>query len=347
MNKKILFSVIPLMFFFIPFTGCAKEANFGNAESRSESAVDTNSESPSAVSESIKDSNSGHSSSASEHSKENKHISGYVFSADENIMYLDTENPGPRKYPHEGEDRQVAFDISNAVIDIENDPVINIPTLRTSLSVDVDYFEKDGKNIATYVSGYGAEVAPLDPAFSTANGYLLKVEDNLIYIDPLNRGSRKYHGEGEDRAMIFDVSKAELHFPKGMDAKLQAGIDVDITYQIKNGKNIAFHIVSDGKVINPHAADEQQTSGFVLNIGDNIMYLDTENSGARTTPNEGEDRAVAFDLSEADIEIERSELTDNRNLRPGLCVNVSYYVRDGKNIATYVHSDGVEVEAKN
>ncbi|WP_334196569.1 hypothetical protein [Muricomes intestini] len=108
-------------------------------------AVDTNSESPSAVSESIKDSNSGHSSSASEHSKENKHISGYVFSADENIMYLDTENPGPRKYPHEGEDRQVAFDISNAVIDIENDPVINIPTLRTSLSVDVDYFEKDGK----------------------------------------------------------------------------------------------------------------------------------------------------------------------------------------------------------
>ncbi|WP_230398454.1 hypothetical protein [Novisyntrophococcus fermenticellae] len=92
---------------------------------------------------------------------ENMHASGYVFSADDNIMYLDTENPGPRNYPHEGEDRQIAFDIRSAVIDITYDPILNSDRLRTSLSVEVDYYIKDGKNIATYVSGDGAEVNPI------------------------------------------------------------------------------------------------------------------------------------------------------------------------------------------
>lgn len=41
-------------------------------------------------------------------------MQSYVLSVNGTTMYVDLENPGARTYPGEGEERQTAFDISNA-----------------------------------------------------------------------------------------------------------------------------------------------------------------------------------------------------------------------------------------
>lgn len=67
------------------------------------------------------------------------------------------------------------------------------------------------------------------------------------------------------------------------------------------------------------------------------MYLDLENSEGRTYPGEGEDRAIAYDIGSAQIDAPRG-------VRRGITADVTYYIEDGKNIATEVKSDGDEKE---
>lgn len=84
----------------------------------------------------------------------------YVFSVEGDTMYVDLENPGPRNYPGEGEDRKVAFDISGAEVmqtDIsEVNPRRDNP-VRTAVIVTIDYHTVDGKYIADKITTDGQE----------------------------------------------------------------------------------------------------------------------------------------------------------------------------------------------
>ena len=73
-------------------------------------------------------------------------VQAYVLSVDGTTMYVDLENPGARTYPGEGEERQTAFDISNA------------EQIQTEIS---DVYPENGVNIATRLTSNGQEIAPL------------------------------------------------------------------------------------------------------------------------------------------------------------------------------------------
>lgn len=91
----------------------------------------------------------------------------------------------------------------------------------------------------------------------------------------------------------------------------------------------------------------QTTVGYVLSREGNIIYADLKNTGSRLYPGEGENRKVAFDISNAEqVQTNISELnpvSDNL-ICPGIQVTIEYYVENGVNIATKLTSDGDEKE---
>lgn len=87
-------------------------------------------------------------------------------------------------------------------------------------------------------------------------GYVLSVDGNKMYLDIDNPGARTYIGEGEDRAVLFDVSDATLDIPDFVSDHLRTAIIVDVTYYVKDGKNIATKISSDGIEIEPEFFSE-------------------------------------------------------------------------------------------
>lgn len=91
-------------------------------------------------------------------------VQAYVLSVNGTTMYVDLENPGARTYPGEGEDRQTAFDISNAEqIQTEISDVYPASNhfIRSCVSVEIEYYTENGVNIATKLTSNGQEIAPL------------------------------------------------------------------------------------------------------------------------------------------------------------------------------------------
>ena len=91
-------------------------------------------------------------------------VEAYVLSVDGTTMYVDLENSGARTYPREGEDRQTAFDISNAEqIQTEISDVYPASNhfIRSCVSVEIEYYTENGVNIATKLTSNGQEIAPL------------------------------------------------------------------------------------------------------------------------------------------------------------------------------------------
>lgn len=91
-------------------------------------------------------------------------VQAYVLSVDGTTMYVDLENSGARTYPGEGEDRQTAFDISNAEqIQTEISDVYPASNhfIRSCVSVEIEYYTENGVNIATKLTSNGQEIAPL------------------------------------------------------------------------------------------------------------------------------------------------------------------------------------------
>lgn len=80
---------------------------------------------------------------------EMKSVSGNVRYNDDSTMTIETGS--------DGDFYEMTFDISSAELDIQVDEVIGVSGLRTSLNVDVNYYVKDGVNIATYVYSNGTE----------------------------------------------------------------------------------------------------------------------------------------------------------------------------------------------
>ena len=58
-------------------------------------------------------------------------------------------------------------------------------------------------------SSVNADEAETTPDIQTTVGYVLSVDENTMYADLKNTGSRLYPGEGEDRKAAFDISNAE------------------------------------------------------------------------------------------------------------------------------------------
>ena len=85
--------------------------------------------------------------------------------------------------------------------------------------------------------------------------------------------------------------------------------------------------------------DTQTTVGYVLSVDENTMYADLKNTGSRLYPGEGEDRKVAFDISNAEqVQTNISEFnpaTDNL-ISPGIQVAIAYYTKQDINYAIYV-----------
>ena len=91
-------------------------------------------------------------------------VEAYVLSVDGTTMYVDLENSGARTYPGEGEDRQTAFDISNAEqIQTEISDVYPASNhfICSCVSVEIEYYTENGVNIATKLTTNGHEIAPL------------------------------------------------------------------------------------------------------------------------------------------------------------------------------------------
>ena len=91
-------------------------------------------------------------------------VEAYVLSVDGTTMYVDLENSGARTYPGEGEDRQTAFDISNAEqIQTEISDVYPASNhfIRSCVSVEIEYYPENRVNIATKLTSNGQEIAPL------------------------------------------------------------------------------------------------------------------------------------------------------------------------------------------
>lgn len=91
----------------------------------------------------------------------------------------------------------------------------------------------------------------------------------------------------------------------------------------------------------------QTTVGYVLSCDGNTIYADLKNTGSRLYPGEGENRKVAFDITNAEqVQTNISEFNSVRDnlICPGIQVTIEYYVENGVNIATKLTSDGDEKE---
>lgn len=92
---------------------------------------------------------------------------------------------------------------------------------------------------------------------------------------------------------------------------------------------------------------EKVVEGYVLEAKGNIIIVDLENSGGRNYPEEGLDRGVEFDITNAEKEvIPTSGYLENREcrIRTGLTVSITYYEEKGKNVVTKISTDNDEKE---
>ena len=92
---------------------------------------------------------------------------------------------------------------------------------------------------------------------------------------------------------------------------------------------------------------ETTVEGYGLNTEGNIITVDLENSGGRNYPEEGLDRGVEFDITNAEKEvIPTSDYLEDREcrIRTGLTVSITYYKENGKNIVTKISTDNDEKE---
>ena len=138
--------------------------------------------------------NSGNSSSGNEAEEEYEiqYISGNVMTNDDTSMTIETGS--------DGNFYEMTFDISDAEVNIEENEVVGASSLRTSLNVDVDYYVKDGVNIATYIHSDGIEY--FSPSFLYKYEQEQQMQENSQdyddssdYEEPQDSGDTEDYGE--------------------------------------------------------------------------------------------------------------------------------------------------------
>ena len=150
---------------------------------------------------------------------------GYVLSVDENTMYADLKNTGSRLYPGEGEDRKVAFDISNAEQVQTNISEFNPATDNLISPVTIEYYVE--KNIATKLTSDGDEKEPYSPV---AIGKVNAVSDTELSISVTE-------GDNIGETITFNLSVCDpISDPISVDSQ------VAIAYYTKQDINYAIYV---------------------------------------------------------------------------------------------------------
>lgn len=154
----------------------------------------------------------------------------YVFSVEGDTMYVDLENPGPRNYPGEGEDRKVAFDISGAEViqtDISDvNPKRDNP-VRTAVIVTIDYHTVNGEYIADKITTDGQEHFFI---VYMSKGEITAVSETQITVNVTE-------GDHGGETLEFDLTEWD---PVGR--VLTVGESVDISYYTKEGVHYVMSI---------------------------------------------------------------------------------------------------------
>lgn len=156
---------------------------------------------------------------------------GYVMSVDGNTMYVDLENTGGRTYPGEGEDRKVAFDISNAEqiqTDISEIYPARSNLIRSGIHVDIEYYVQNGINIATKLTSNSQELGPIT---YLSVGYITAITDSSITVKVTD-------SDNAGEILDFDLSHCD---------PISENISIDdlvtITYYIEQDINYAMGVV--------------------------------------------------------------------------------------------------------
>lgn len=92
---------------------------------------------------------------------------------------------------------------------------------------------------------------------------------------------------------------------------------------------------------------EKTVEGYVLDVEGNTITVDLENPEGRNYSEEGLDRGVKFDITNAEKEvIPTSGYQEDREcrIRTGLTVSITYYEEKGRNIVTKISTDNDEKE---
>lgn len=162
-----------------------------------------------------------------------------------------------------------------------------------------------------------------DPSeIRTAEGYVMAVDGDIMYVDLENTGGRNYPGEGEDRKVAFNIADAKQIqtdtsvFSPSRDNLVRTGINVKIKYYIKNGVNIATELTSDGDELEPVTYVSIGHPSYISDSKITLFITDGENSG----------KTIDYNLSECDSSTETISLND--------LVVVTYYCRQGIYFAT-------------
>lgn len=127
---------------------------------------------------------------------------GYVLSRDEHTIYVDLQNTDGRLYPGEGEDRKVAFDISDARQVLTGQAESNFAGsdfVRSGIQATIEYYVDNGKKIATTITSDGDEREPYSPV---AIGTVTAVSDAQISLSVSQ-------GENAGRQMTFLLTHCE------------------------------------------------------------------------------------------------------------------------------------------
>ena len=154
----------------------------------------------------------------------------YVFNVEGNTMYVDLENPGPRNYPGEGEDRKVAFDISGAEVVQTGISDVNPERdnpVRTAVIVSIDYHMVNGEYIADKITTDGQEHFFI---VYMSKGNVTAVSEKKIAVNVTE-------GDHVGETLEFDLTEWDSG-----GKVLSIGEAVDISYYTKKGVHYVMSI---------------------------------------------------------------------------------------------------------
>ena len=130
-----------------------------------------------------------------------------------------------------------SVEITENTLTITGEGVYHITGTLSSGQIVVDAGDSDKVQIVLDLS----LIHICRETYETA-GYVLDVNGNTMRIDEENIGGRTYGGEGEDRAVEYNIGMAIVDCP----VIIKSGLSVEVEYYVEDGVNYAVHIYSDG-----------------------------------------------------------------------------------------------------
>ena len=162
--------------------------------------------------------------------RQEKTVEGYVLDVEGNTITVDLENPEGRNYSEEGLDHGVKFDITNAEKEV-------IPTsgysedrecrIKTGITVLINYYEENGKNIVTKISTDNDEKEII---VYVSSGEIEEITDKTMKIH-VREGD--YSGE----SLVFDTTETSIPEEASVNST------VTVTYYLKENTYYALSFI--------------------------------------------------------------------------------------------------------